>query len=422
MEWQMRVLVLSHLFPNKRDAAAGTFVLEQVKQLQAAGIEVVVVSPTPWAPRFLAWHRSVKKHIGIPVGETVDRFEVEHPRVPVLPRNLSFPVEGFGYYAACRGRVRRFMSEGGIDLIHAHTIMPDGFGAVLLGREFNVPVVCTVHGSDISVYPRESRAVAWATKWALKRVTRLIAVSEDLKRKVVEMIGPCEISVAHNGADPNVFKPESQIDTRATLGLPLDKKIVCFVGYFREDKGLPYLLEAFARLRRDDTILCLVGDGPLRSEVSAQAERLGIAKSCLFAGAQPHARVAQWLAAADCLVLSSLTEGLPTILPEAMLCRVPIITTPVGGIPEVVRASETGLIVPCRDSEALARAMNDLLSTPNLASELSQRAFVFAREKLTWSANARATISAYDAALRARKTASQEASRVRPIPSDPTVN
>jgi teichuronic acid biosynthesis glycosyltransferase TuaC len=305
------------------------------------------------------------------------------------------------HYLSCRRVLRKLLAQGGtFDLIHAHTIMPDGFGAVLLGREFNLPVVCTVHGSDITVYPQENRAVAWATTWALRRVARLITVSEDLKRKVIAMVGPRDVLVAHNGADPAIFKPASKRDARLALGLPADKKILCNIGYLRADNGPEFLLKAFARLELRDTLLCLVGDGPLREAVISQAQRLGISDFCIFAKAQPHERIPLWLAAADGLVLCSLAAGLPTILPEAMLCRVPVIATAVGGIPEIVRAGKTGLLVPCKDSEALAHAMSDLLSNSRCAAEMADRAYVFAIDALTWNANARKTIAVYESVLR----------------------
>lgn len=396
----MRVLILSHLFPSRRDAAAGMFVLQQAKRLRAAGIDTVVISPTPWAPRIMAWHPSVRKHMVVPRYATVDGFDVEHPRVPSLPKNRGFSVEGFSYYLFCRGLVRKHMLErGGFDLIHAHTIMPDGFGAVLLGRELNLPVVCTVHGSDIKVYPQDSRAVAWASKWALERVTGVIAVSEDLKRSVLAMADTCTVTVAHNGADPELFAQRPKPDARRSLGLPPDKKVISFVGYFRADKGLSYLLRAFARLQRRDVVLALVGDGPLKGAIMSEAEQLGIKDLCTFAGAQPHGNIPTWLCASDCLVLSSLTEGLPTILPEAMLCRVPVIATPVGGIPEIVRTGETGLLVPCRDAEAMSRAMCRVLFDTSFAAQLAERAYDFALNALTWKANAHRTISVYESAL-----------------------
>jgi teichuronic acid biosynthesis glycosyltransferase TuaC len=409
----MNILILSHMFPNCRDWSSGVFVLEQAKRLRAAGINAIVVSPIPWAPRSLGFHPSVRKYMEMPKHTTIEGFSVEYPRVPTLPRRRGFSLSGLLFYLSCRRLVRKLLTRTNFDLIHAHTMIPDGFGAILLGREFHLPVVCTAHGSDILAYPRESRAVGGATKWVLRRAGHLIAVSEDLKRRIQAMVGEREVHVAHNGADAEIFGTIARSTARLALGLPLDKKIICFVGYLRPEKGLDFLLEAFSRLGRTDTILCLVGDGPLRNALTLQVHRLGISGACVFTGAQLHGRIPVWLAAADCLVLCSLNEGLPTILPEAMLCGVPVIATPVGGVPEIVRPLQTGLLVPPGDPVALADAMTKVLSDPEAAADMANRARTFAANALTWDANVRKTISVYEIALKRSVLAGRDSDYLR---------
>lgn len=395
----MKVLILSHMFPNCRDMGMGIFVLEQTKRLRAAGIETFIVSPTPWAPRKLQFLSSVRKYASTPATENISGFSVEHPRVPTFPKHHGFALSGLLFWLSCRKLIREHLAHDSIDLIHAHAIMPDGFAAVLLGREFNLPVVCTVHGSDVNVYPRRNRSIASATRWALRRVDKIIAVSESLKASTLELSGPREVLVANNGADPQVFRPQSQRDCRVQLGLPMDRKIICFVGFLRAEKAIHVLLNAIARLQTKDVTLCLVGDGPLHGELVAQAEKLGISQSCIFAGAQPHERVSLWLGASDCLALCSLSEGLPTVLPEAMLCRIPVVATPVGGVPEIVCDGKTGLLVPPERPDKLSRAIDQVLNNKQLCDEMTQNAYAFAEASLTWDANVRKTIAAYKAAL-----------------------
>jgi glycosyltransferase involved in cell wall biosynthesis len=98
-------------------------------------------------------------------------------------------------------------------------------------------------------------------------------------------------------------------------------------------------------------------------------------------------------------VLSSVTEGSPTIVSEAMLCRTPIVATAVGGVPELIRDGETGLVVPSRDSRALAQAMEFMLTSRDAAERMAARAETYARENLTWEANARKTLEVYQAAV-----------------------
>jgi teichuronic acid biosynthesis glycosyltransferase TuaC len=411
----MTVLVLSHMFPNPRDPGAGIFVLEQVRALRNAGATILVVSPTPWAPRWLRFLPSVGKYSVVPRRSVVDGFVIQHPRVPTLPNRLGFSWSGLLFYLSCRRLVAKLIRQTNIDVIHAHTVLPDGAAAVLLGREFGLPVICTAHGSDVNVYPFQNRFVRWASQWALRHVDCMVAVSENLKKAAIALAGPREIAAVHNGADSGSFRTMVRRDARSRLKLDSTGKLVCFVGYLRPEKGLEYLLEAFASLGQPDTRLCLVGDGPLKQSLTTLAQRLGIIDHCRFLGQRPHDEIPLWISAADCIVLPSLSEGFPTILAETMLCGVPIIATPVGGIPEVVRDGETGLLVPCRTPAALSQALRMLLSNPQLASDMAARAQELAKNSLTWAGNARRMLSLYQEAiyeLELRNPASQHRTNV----------
>ena len=129
------------------------------------------------------------------------------------------------------------------------------------------------------------------------------------------------------------------------------------------------------------------------------ASRLGITERCVFVGTRPHEEIPLWLGAADCLVLPSLSEGIPNVLREAMICRVPIIATPVGGIPEIIKDRQTGILVPVRDSTALAHAIQDVLNpSSDFLSEMVDRADNAAKN-MAWETNARQMIAVYQDAL-----------------------
>ena len=405
----MRILVISHLFPNACDPIAGIFVLEQVKALRKRGLDVIVLSPIPWAPRFLAFMPRVRKYHCFPRDSELAGVPVHYVSALAFPRGRLFFLYGFFFYLACRRLARKYITDLGIDMIHAHTIMPDGFAAVLLGRKFKVPVICTVHGSDINDYPFASRLTMRATLWALKRVNHLVTVSEKLRAKVRELAGDIATSVAHNGADGDHFTSIPHDDARATLKLPLDKRLVLFVGYLVKAKGLEFLLEAFSLLESSDAILYLVGDGYLKDALAETAYRLGIGNRCFFAGKRPHEEIPLWLSAADCLVLSSIEEGLPTVLTEAMLCRAPIVATDIGGIPEIVHHAKTGLLVPSKDVRTLAAAIDQIVTDRATTEAIKERAAIFARKVLTWDFNAQKMVRLY------RSLLEQRTANLRPV-------
>jgi glycosyltransferase involved in cell wall biosynthesis len=317
---------------------------------------------------------------------------------------------GISYYLSCRRLIAHLVREKRIGLIHAHTIMPDGFAAVLLGRELNLPVVCTIHGSDINLYPHRSVASLWATRWALNRVSRVIAVSDHLKANIFRLVGQRQVEVVRNGADAEVFVPVPKHLARTKLGLPLNQKIVLFVGRLTEVKQIPILLEAMRLLLQPEVHLYLVGDGELKSKLIAMAEQLGIAAQCSFVGAQPHPKIPLWFSAADCLVLCSRMEGLPTVLPEAMMSQVPIVATEVGGIPELIKHRDTGLLVPSGDAVALGQAIDLLLTDKGLSASMAMRAAATAGAEYTWHANAEKTAAIYQHALDDRRLPGKYAS------------
>ena len=174
------------------------------------------------------------------------------------PRGRFVYLSGFVHYLFCRRLLRRMLKENGVDLIHAHAILPVGFAAVLLGREFKIPVSCTVHGSDMNVQPWRNLANRWATKWALARVDRLFSVSRALSEKIHLLAGLRQVDVTYNGADPDLFQAATKTQARSRLGLRPDGKILLFVGNLVPIKNVAVLLRAVAKLSRRDTTLCLV--------------------------------------------------------------------------------------------------------------------------------------------------------------------
>jgi len=395
----VRVLVVSHLFPTPTDPTSGIFVLEQMRGLRQRGVEVDVISPRPWAPRILSFWSRVRKHLGTSRHSIVDGFDVEYPRVPELPGARLLAIYGVFYYLQCRRLIRRRLGAKHYDLIHAHMVIPDGFACVLLQKEFGLPVVCTAHGEDINDFPFRDRVLLRLTKWVLRRTDTILAVSEDIRRKVEAFGVSCSAQVVHNGANPSLFEPIPKRAARERLGLSREARIALFVGYLVMEKAVDDLLNAFAYIMDSNAMLCIVGDGHLKQPLMELATQLGLGTKCLFAGYQPHDRIVEWLSASDCLVLSSLTEGLPTIIPEAMMSRLPVIATAVGGIPEVIKDGVTGFLVPPGDRKALAATIAKVLQEGKELDNVVLRAEAYAHSNLTWESNAQQTLTAYQAVL-----------------------
>ena len=175
-----------------------------------------------------------------------------------------------------------------------------------------------------------------------------------------------------------------------------------YAGRLSPEKGMADLIQAAAPLARDcpGARVLLLGDGPLRGELEAQARSLGLEGRVIFREAVPRSDLVDWYNAADLVCLPSHREGRPNTVLEALACGRPILATEVGGVPELIEHGRNGFLVPARDPEKFGRAAAALLNDPARARSLGARGpESLARAGLTWEEAARATEEAYQAAI-----------------------
>jgi sugar transferase (PEP-CTERM/EpsH1 system associated) len=192
-------------------------------------------------------------------------------------------------------------------------------------------------------------------------VSRYVALSRHLEEYLEHQVGvpPQRVSQIYNGVDTERFRPAQPRERIA--GCPFvhpDDFLVGWVGRMDPVKDLPNLLQGFARAAQSAASrlrLVLVGDGPMRPAVERLVRENGVSELVWFAGERSD--VAQLMRGLDCFVLPSLGEGISNTILEAMATRLPIVATRVGGNAELIESGMTGLLVPPRDSDALARAL-----------------------------------------------------------------
>jgi len=375
----MKVLITSHLFPNRVYPVRGSFVWDQVRFLRNWE-EVTVVAPVPWFPRvcgFGRWSRFRE----IARRERLDGIPVYHPRYLTFPKKWLFSWVGFFYF----WMLFRIGRKLDFDVLHAHVAYPDGFGAALFGGIVDVPVVITVHGTEIHATAKRSRLWRALTAWGLRRADRIIAVSRSLKEEVAALgVDPRKVSVIHNGVDVARFCPLSEKE--AGVGPKKRGKRILYVGALLQPKGIGVLLEAMSLLldRGVSCELVLVGANPAEVEDQvflAMAERLGLGDVVHFEETVPHAEIPRWLATADVFVLPSFSEGFPLSVIEALACGKPVVSTRCGG-PEESVSEEVGMLVSPGDPQALARALGYVLDHPEQYDAERIRAYTCRRFSL----------------------------------------
>ena len=261
-------------------------------------------------------------------------------------------------------RVAQFLKEWGADLIHCHLPLAGVIGR-LAARSASIPVVYTEHNVMERYHPwtRRLNLMTW------KMQDQVVAVSREVGDSIRSHAGTSvPVLVVQNGVPVDSFVPsmEQRASIRRELAIPEESPVVGMVAVFRPQKDLKRWLES-ARLIRNafpSAHFLMVGDGPLMKEVRATAEDLRLADVTHFVGLQPEIR--PYLSAMDAYMSSSLFEGLPLSLLEAMAMKLPVVATSVGGVPEVIVDGRTGYIVPPGSPEMLAEKICLLLSNEQM--------------------------------------------------------
>lgn len=198
----------------------------------------------------------------------------------------------------------------------------------------------------------------------IRNADRIAVVSAEIRRQFVALdaAAASKITVIHNGIDGEKFCPSLELrsEIRRAIGWDDTVRVIGTVGRLAPEKGTEYFVRAANEIARADprARFLIVGQGPERAALEALANPDAVR----FAGNRED--VAAWLNAMDVFVLTSLADAFPLAVLEAMACRLPVVASNVGGLPEIVVDGKTGLLVPPRDVGALARAMAGLLGNP----------------------------------------------------------
>ncbi len=256
-------------------------------------------------------------------------------------------------------------------LLHAHDYKTNVL-AVLLGRMFKRPVMTTMHGyvsrsGRLDFYYRIDR-------WALRRMDRIVAVSPDLLELSLRLgIASSKCVLIDNAIDVEQFARRQTVhEAKRRLGIAPERLLIGAVGRLSAEKGFDRLIEALARIAATapDVELVIVGEGAQRPELERLIDERGIADRVRLAGYQ--ANTIDWFQAMDIFALSSLREGLPNVVLEAMAMEVPVIATRIAGVPRILEHEVNGLLVEPGDVEGLCHALRTLTANPTLRAQLAR--------------------------------------------------
>ncbi|MDR2012875.1 MAG: glycosyltransferase [Rhodanobacter sp.] len=291
---------------------------------------------------------------------------------PSSVRMVRLPYQGtVGYFLNVMA-LRRLLRIEQPDLLNVHYASGYGTTAALAGFH---PWLLSVWGSDVYDFPYENSVKRFLIRFNLHKASAIASTSHAMAGQVRRLTPDVnQIMITPFGIDISNFRPEPWRKDSSWITVGIVKTLAL-------KYGVDLLLRAFAGLRVDPRItalpqacrLMIVGDGPQRRELEVLAGELGIADRTYFAGSIPHAEVPDWLNKFDIYCAPSRLESFGVAVIEAGACELPVVVSDVGGLPEVVRGGETGLIVPRENVEELQMALAALVLNADLRKKLGRR-------------------------------------------------
>ncbi len=370
----LRVGYVLKRFPR----ASETFIAQEILELERRGVEVEVFAlGKNDAPARHAWLAEIAAPVhqceGVALSEAWKWLHAHAGEDAAGRDRVESVLRSAFNHPSRRGRHRLCEAVGlaeaaagrGIGHLHAHFANEPAFVALLASRLLWVPLSFTAHAKDI--YAKSPGAAVLAEQVAAAAF--VVTVCEANRQHLRSLLGPMAVKVRtlFNGVDLERLRQPKGARTAGD-----DRHHLLCVARLVEKKGVDLLLRAVAQLRSQgvETACTVIGEGPERAMLERLRAELDLDGTVDLVGCQPHESVVAAMHRADLLVLPCRVaangdrDALPTVLLEAMACGLACVSTPVGGVAEIVEHRRTGLIVPPESPWALARAIDELLGRP----------------------------------------------------------
>ncbi len=335
---RLKILFFPAWYPSEKNIVEGVFIREHAKAVSLYTDVIVLKSEGCDKELKKTW-----QYISDNKEEGIRTIRIKYRKSPI-PKTTYFI-----YLSSLNSALKELIKEGWKpDIIHAH-VYSSGVPAVILGKRNNIPVVMTEHSSMFSLQ-KLGFVDKISVRFAMNNVKIILPVCRVLENSIRSYGINNEFEIVPNAVNTEIFYPKINKKNK--------EKTILLVAMLSPIKGIPYLLEALAKImqKRKDFIFNIVGDGPNRLEYIKFAEKLKLTNVIKFHGVKTKPEVADFMRNSDFFVLPSLYENLPCVLIEAMMSGLPIIATSVGGISELINES-IGILIPPKDINALERSI-----------------------------------------------------------------
>jgi glycosyltransferase involved in cell wall biosynthesis len=385
-----KLLVIASTFPRWKNDTNPPFVYELSKRLTSR-YDVTVLAPAyPGAKEFekLEELDVYRFHYFIPKYE---KLAGSGGILPVLKKNGWYYFQVPFFMIAELIALNRLILKIKPDVIHAHWIIPQGIIAAIVSKMTNVPYVLTTMGGDI--YGLRGSLFSYIKKAAINKAKALTVLSNDMVREIQERLvinkSPVVVPL---GVDTKLFNPE-KYDNSIKEKYDIQGLVLLFVGRLAEKKGVRYLIDAMRKVvdECNNAKLLIIGDGPLESELKQQTKRLNLIDNVFFLGAIQNNELPNYYATADIFIGPSIqlkggdTEGLGVTFIEALSSGCLTIATNVGGIGDIIKNGDTGIIVREQNSQDIAEAIINYEKKYQYYGKLKDNGLKLARKKFDWN-------------------------------------
>ena len=389
----MKITVLTSSYPRFNGDGVGQFVKSLSVEIARLGHDVEVVAP---------YDREVQPMNSD--GVHVNRFRY------ILPEKLHI----MGHAKALKGDtrlrtlaliiipfflIRSFTTllttclKQKSDIIHVHWVIPNGVAGALVSAILKIPLVITLHGSDVFL-ANSNPLFGFVARLVFKKADLITSCSPEMRKTAIKLGASKNCILMPWGVDKVKFSPQKKSDTyRAEAGWLPDQNIIIALGRLVQKKGFHVLIDAMPDVLADhpNTSFVIAGQGPLSGEFLSRARELGVENNLVLQGVIPWTQMPQLIANADVFILPSIrdssgnVDGLPTVLLEAMSSGISVIASDIAGVSLVLDHGETGILIPPGDGKSLSRNIITLLNDSKYRIALGKAARKAVEREFQWS-------------------------------------
>jgi glycosyltransferase involved in cell wall biosynthesis len=388
----MKIGVITSVYPEFKGDPHGIFVHRLMREINKQGHEVHVLAPF-----------SHEKTNYILDGVNVEKFNYFYPRrfqrlcgrsgmIDNVKEGIFVKIQFLSFILF---NVLNSQKLKDMDVIHVQWPIPNGLGALFLKIFNNIPYINTIHGEEVYLSKRYHTTILLKilVKNSFKTITNS---SETLKVSLENGLEKNKLEIIPFGVDTNIFRPYNVLK---------DKKIfqILSIGYLIERKGFEYLINSINEVLKihDNVKLKIVGTGPLENQIKKQIKELKLEGTVEILGNVSEEELLDLYNYSEIFVLPSIvdsqgnTEGLGVVLLEAMACKVPVIASNIGGIPDIVHDKVNGTLVPEKDVLKLTLAIDEMIKNEEFRKNLALNGYEMVKGHFSWEKIAKEYIDIY---------------------------